>query len=136
MQRTAIGLIAILLVLARSATAAKPGGFDGEYVDKKFLNGQAVFEFSVQQTGSTLNIAFDAAYSNGSGPAPEATGTGKVSGNHAQFTWKDSHNNSGTGTIALAGDDVAVSLKATKMSDSRCAPFYRDNMKLKRIVKK
>jgi hypothetical protein len=135
-MKSGLALVAILLATTGLAGTAESGRFDGEYVDKKFLNGQAVFEFSVQQTGTTLNIAFDAAYSNGRGPAPESTGTGKVSGNHAQFTWKDSHNNSGTGTITPAGNDLVLSLKATKLTDSRCAPFYRENMKLKRLVKK
>jgi len=136
MRSAALALIATLLAMTGSARTPEPGRFDGEYVDKKFLNGQAVFELSVQQTGTTLNIAFDAAYSNGRGPAPEATGTGKASGNHAQFTWKDSHNNSGIGTITPAGDDLVLSLKATKLSDSRCAPFYRESIKLKRLGKK
>ena len=80
--------------------AAAPAMFDGEYADKKFLNGQDVFEFSIHQTGGALEIAFDAAYSDGHGAAPDATGAGKVNGNTAEFTWKDSEGNTGTGTIA------------------------------------
>ena len=70
---------------------AGPAKFDGEFVDKKFLNGQGVFDFSVHRSGSALEIAFDAAYSDGHGATPDATGAGKVNGNAAQFTWKDRH---------------------------------------------
>jgi hypothetical protein len=58
----------IALVTIGTVMAAGTAKFDGEFVDKKFLNGQGVFEFSVHQSGSALEIAFDAAYSNG--PAP------------------------------------------------------------------
>ena len=95
--------------------------FDGEFVDKKFLNGQGVFEFSVHQTGNALDIAFDA----GHGATPDATGAGRIGGKTAQFTWKDSQGNSGTGTINLAGDDVVVSMKTTHVADPRCVVFYR-----------
>jgi len=116
--------------------AAGPAKFDGEFVDKKFLNGQGVFEFSIHQIGSALEIAFDAAYSDGHGATPDATGAGKVNGNAAQFAWKDSFGNTGTGTINLAGDDIVVSMKTVHVADPRCLAFYRDNMKLKRVGKK
>lgn len=130
----------VLSIIAAAAVgrlvAAAAGKFDGEFTDKNFLNGKAVFEFSVQQSGNALNIAFDAAYSDGHGATPDATGAGKMNGNTAQFTWKDSQGNSGTGTITLAGDDIMVSLKPVHVADSRCLVFYRQNMKLKRIGKK
>src|SRR5437762_13848714 len=99
--------------------AAGPAKFDGEFVDKKFLNGQGVFEFSVHQSGDALDIAFDAAYSDGHGATPDATGAGKVTGSTAQFTWKHSHGNSGTGTISLATYDIAVSMKAVRLAVPR-----------------
>jgi hypothetical protein len=126
----------IALVTIATVMAAGTAKFDGEFVDKKFLNGQGVFEFSVHQSGSALEIAFDAAYSDGHGATPDATGAGKVNGNAAQFTWKDSHGNTGTGTINLAGEDIVVSMKTVHAADSGCLAFYRDNMKLKRIGKK
>lgn len=126
----------IALATIGTILAAGPAKFDGEFVDKKFLNGQGVFEFSVHQSGNALEIGFDAAYSDGHGATPDATGTGKVNGNTAQFTWKDSQGNTGTGTINLAGDDIVVSMKTVHVSDSRCLVFYRENMKLKRTGKK
>ena len=129
-------LLGITLGIIASAFAVEPANFDGEYADKKFLKGQAVFEFSVHQNGIALEIAFDAAYSDGHGATPDATGSGKVAGNSAQFTWKDSAGNSGNGTISRAGDDIIVSLKPGRVADSRCLVFYRENMRLKRVGKK
>ena len=128
--------VVILLVTTGTALSAGPAKFDGEFVDKKFLNGQGVFEFSVHQSGNALEIGFDAAYSDGHGATPDATGAGQVNGNTARFTWKDSFGNTGAGTISLAGDDIVVSMKAVHVADPRCSEFYRQNMKLKRTGKK
>ena len=128
--------VVILLVTTGTALSAGPAKFDGEFADKKFLNGQGVFEFSVHQSGNALEIGFDAAYSDGHGATPDATGAGQVNGNTARFTWKDSFGNTGTGTISLAGDDIVVSMKAVHVADPRCLAFYRQNMKLKRTGKK
>jgi hypothetical protein len=126
----------ILLAMTGTILAAGLAKFDGEFADKKFLNGQGVFEFGVHQSGNALDIIFDAAYSDGHGATPDATGAGMVNGNTAQFTWKDSQGNTGTGTISLTGDDIIVSMETVHVSDSRCLVFYRQNMKLKRIGKK
>jgi hypothetical protein len=125
----------IAFAILGSTMAAAPATFDGEYADKKFLNGQGVFEFSIHQTGGALDIAFDAAYSDGHGAAPDATGAGKVNGNTAEFTWKDSQGNTGTGTIGRTNDGIVVSMKAVHVADPRCVAFYRENMKLKRTGK-
>ncbi len=63
----------ILLAMIGTAPAAGPAKFDGEFVDKRFLNGQGVFEFSVHQSGNALDIAFDAAYSDWHSATPDAT---------------------------------------------------------------
>src|SRR4029453_7160258 len=62
----------ILLATIGTTLTAGPAKFDGEFVDKKFLNGQGVFQFSVHQSGNALDIAFDAAYSDGHGATPDA----------------------------------------------------------------
>jgi hypothetical protein len=130
--RTFISLIIVLFV-ARATFAAESAKFDGEYSDRKFLNGHAVFQFSVHQSGKALDVGFDAVYNDGRGAAPDGTGAGKVSGNHAQFTWKDSFGNAGMGTIVLAERDVVVSMKSIHVAEPRCVVFYRDNMRLKRM---
>src|SRR5436305_14504706 len=104
MKKHSFPFAMIALATIGIVMAARPAKFDGEFVDKKFLNGQGVFEFSVHQSGNALEIAFDAAYSDGHGATPDATGAGEVNGNTAQSTWKDSYRNTGTGTISLAGD--------------------------------
>jgi hypothetical protein len=72
-------LAAPFLLLVVSTLAAEAPGFSGEYADKKFLNGQAVFQMSLEQSGSTVSVWFSAVYNDGHGAAPEATRTGKVS---------------------------------------------------------
>jgi len=136
MKKHSFPFAMIALAVIGTVTAAGPAKFDGEFVDKKFLEGQGVFEFSIHQSGSALEIAFDAAYSDGRGATPDATGAGKVNGNTAQFTWKDSVGNTGTGSISLAGDDIIVSMKTVHVADPHCLAFYRENMKLKRMGKK
>src|SRR5262245_35703282 len=135
MQSWLCKVAVILVATIGTVLAAGPAKFDGEFVDKKFLNGQGVFEFSVDQSGNALEIAFDAAYSDGHGASPDATGAGKVNGNTAQFTWKDSFGNTVTCIIRIAAYDIVVSMKAVHVADSRCLVFYRQNMKLKRIGK-
>jgi hypothetical protein len=106
----------------------------GEYADKKFLNGQAVFQMSIQQSGNAIQVAFDAAYNDAHGAAPDGDGQAKITGaNTLEFKWEDSFKNSGTGTIKRTADGVVVSMKATRVIDSRCLVFYGQNMRLKRV---
>jgi hypothetical protein len=108
----------------------------GQYTDKKFLGGRAVFQLSIEQSGSAMQVSFDAVYNDGHGAAPEAEGPAKVSGNTLTFKFEDTFKNSGTGTITRAGDDIIVSLNPTHVADPRCLAFYGKNMRLKRVVKK
>jgi hypothetical protein len=116
-----------------SAFAAEPPSWAGEYSDKKFLNGRAVFQLSIEQSGGRMQVSFDAAWNDGHGAAPEAEGPAKISGNTLTFKFEDSFKNSGTGTITRAGDDIIVSLNPTRVADSRCLAFYGKNMRLKRV---
>ena len=127
--------VVVLALLCLTASAAEPG-WAGEYTDKKFLNGRAVFQLSIEQSGSGMNVRFDAAWNDGHAAAPEADGSGKVSGKTLTFKWEDSFTNSGTGTITRAGDDIIVSLDPTHVADPRCLPFYGTNMRLKRAAQK
>jgi hypothetical protein len=105
----------------------------GEYANKNFLNGQAVFEMSIQQSGDAIQISFDAAYNDAHGAAPDGEGQAKITGeNMLQFKWEDSFKNAGTGTITRAGRDVIVSMKTMRAVDSRCLAFYGHKMRLKR----
>jgi len=130
-------LLFTAIAFALSVTAAEASSFAGEYADKKFLNGQAVFQMSLEQSGNTVSVWFSAGYNDGHGAAPEAEGTGKVTNKGTvEFKFEDSSKNAGTGTITRAGDDVVVSIKTTRVVDSRCLEFYQLNMRLKRVGKK
>jgi len=127
----------LLVTLAIVSIAADPPNFAGEYADRNFLNGQATFQMSLEQSGNALSVWFSAGYNDGHGLQPVADGSGKITGKGTvEFTFKDSSNNAGTGTIARAGDDIIVSLKTTRVADSRCVELYRQNMRLKKVGKK
>ena len=129
------GLI-LLVALALVSIAAGPPNFAGEYADKKFLNGQGVFELGLEQNGNNVTVFFSAVYSDGHGAAPEANGTGEVTNKGTvEFKFEDSFNNTGTGTVRRAGDDVIISIKMLKVAESRCLQFYGENMRLKRVKK-
>jgi hypothetical protein len=136
-MKRAIAPLLSLLIATVSAIAAQPTNFAGEYADKSFLNGQAAFQMSLEQSGNTLSVWFSAGYNDGHGLQPVADGNGKItSKGTVEFAFKDSARNAGTGTITRAGDDIIVSLKTTRVADSRCLELYRQNMRLKKVGKK
>ncbi|PYL33698.1 MAG: hypothetical protein DMF35_06165 [Verrucomicrobia bacterium] len=127
----------LLVALAIVSIAAGPPDFAGEYADRNFLSGQATFQMSLEQSGSVVTVWFSAGYNDGHGLLPVADGNGKItSKGTAEFTFKDNARNAGTGTITRAGDDIIVSLKTTRVADSRCVELYRQNMRLKKVGKK
>ena len=127
--------IALVFLSCGLATAAEAPNFAGEYADKKFLNGQAVFQMSL--SGNTVSVFFSAVYNDGHSAAPEADGTGKVSPKGAvEFKFEDNFKNAGTGTIARAGNDIVAAINTTRVADPRCLVFYRQNMRLQRVGKK
>ena len=138
MNRKSVPLcFSIVLLMAIGLVAGEAPTFAGEYADRKFLNGQAVFQMSLERSGNTVSVWFSAGKNDGSGAAPEGQGKGKVSGKGVlEFKFEDSFNNAGTGTITRSGDDVTVSLKTTRVAEPRCLEFYRQNMHLKRVGKK
>ena len=132
------GALFICIVLSATASKTIPAepNWTGEYANKNFLNGQAVFEFSIEQSADAIKIAFDAAYNDAHGAAPDGEGQARITGkNTLEFKWEDSFRNSGTGAIMRAGDGITVSMKTTRVVDSRCLAFYGQNMRLKRVGK-
>ena len=125
----------VLVFRLSTAFAAAPAGWAGEYADKKFLNGRAVFQLSIEQSGDGIQVSFDAAHNDGHGAAPEGHGPAKVSGNTLHFKFEDSFENTGTGTITRAGNDIIVSMNPTLVKEPRCLAFYGKNMRLKRTGK-
>jgi hypothetical protein len=126
--------IAIILSTAAFNTASAEPNWAGEYSNTNFLDGQAAFQMSIEQTGKTIQVSFDAAYSDAHGAAPDGQGPAKVTGKKTlQFNWEDSFKNSGTGTISRAGDGINVSMKTTRVVEPRCLVFYGQNIRLKRV---
>jgi hypothetical protein len=129
--------ISIILIATVSKIASAEPNWAGEYSDKNFLNRQAAFQMSIEQSGNAIQVSFDAAYTDAHGAAPDGQGPAKIIGkNMLLFTWEDSFANSGTGTVARAGKDIIVSMKTKKVADSRCLAFYGQNMRLRSVKKK
>ena len=124
-------VFAVLLCLPVALLGEKGPTWTGNYTDKKYLNGKAVFQLNILQEGNQITIDFDAVYNDGQGCAPEANAPAKeVDKNTLTFTFTDTARNSGTGTIKRASNDVIISVKATRVADPRCLVFYRDNIRL------
>jgi hypothetical protein len=121
----------VLLLLVFTARAADVPSFGGEYADKRFLKGQAVFQLSLTQKGKQVQVGFDAVYDDGHGAAPDGDGMGKVVGQKVQFTFEDSFGNSGSGMITRTSDGVILSMTTTHVAEPRCLVFYGQNMHLK-----
>jgi hypothetical protein len=131
-------LFASLLTLLFALHLSFAGASDtwpGEYADKKFLGGRAVFQLTIEQSGGKMQVNFDAAWVDGHGAAPEAEGTATVSGNTLTFKFEDTFGNSGTGTITRGGDGIVVSINPTHVAEPRCLAFYGKNMRLIRVTK-
>src|ERR1043166_1723759 len=119
-----------------SAYAAQPANFSGEYADKKFMNGQAIFQLSLEQSGKEVSVFFNGVRHDGQGAAVEGDARGKITGKGTvEFKFEDGMKNSGLGTITKAGNDVILSMKVTHVADSRAMPFYRQNLRLNRVKK-
>lgn len=124
-----------LLLATNFCRAGESGNWAGQYTDKKFLGGRAVFQLTIEQSGNKMQVSFDAAWADGHGAAPEAEGPATISGNTLTFNFEDSFGNSGIGTIARSGNDILVTLNPTNVVEPRCLPFYGKNMRLKKVAK-
>jgi hypothetical protein len=132
--RDVVLLIAVITGGVASNTSSAESNWAGEYADNTFLEGQAAFHISIEQSENVVQVSFDAAYADAHGAAPDGQGSGKITGkNTLQFNWEDSFNNSGTGTIKRTADGIVVSMKTTRVMDSRCLVFYGENMRLNRV---
>jgi hypothetical protein len=127
--------VAVVLLAGASlvARAADSAGWAGQYRDNKFLGGRAVFQLTIEQSGSKMQVSFDAAWVDAHGAAPQAEGPATVSGNTLTFKFEDSFGNSGTGTITRSGDGITVSINPTHVAEARCLAFYGKNMRLRRV---
>src|SRR3954469_10272119 len=133
--RNSCAAFLFLFALCFAARGGDAPGWAGQYRNDKFLGGRAVFQLTIEQSGSAMQVSFDAAWNDGHGAAPEAQGPATVSGDTITFKFEDSFNNSGTGTIKRAGNDLVVSINPTHVAEPRCVAFYGNNMRLKRAKK-
>ena len=124
------------LVLIFSLAVSLPAGetnWTGNYTDKKYLNGQAVFQLNILEEKGAISVDFDAAYNDGHGCAPQASGPAQiVDKNTLRFIFTDSSNNSGTGTIRRSGEGVTISINPTRVADSKCVVFYGKDVRFAR----
>jgi hypothetical protein len=133
LPRSVAAAIIFLAGFSRAIQAADSSSWVGEYRDDKFLGDRAVFQLSIEQSGSAMQVSFDAAWDDAHGAAPEAQGPAKVLGNTLTFKFEDSFGNSGAGTITRSGNDILVTINPTHVAESRCLAFYGKNMRLKRV---
>jgi hypothetical protein len=133
-MKTGLFSAAFLCLCLAASLPAKEANWTGNYTDKKYLNGQAVFQLNVLQEGGTITVDFDAVYNDGHGCAPEGSGPARVvDQNTLTFTFTDTSNNAGSGTIRREGEGVVISINPTRVADPRCVVFYKDDIRLKRV---
>jgi hypothetical protein len=99
--------------------------FTGHY-ELADTHADRVFAIDVQQTGDQATISFSASMNDGSGAAPDADGKGQIKGHILTFTFKDSFDNEGTGSLELSKGGYHLKLEATKVAEPRCLRFYGD----------
>ena len=131
-MKTRCVLHSVFCLFLVTSLSAKEATWSGNYTDKKYLNGQAVFQLNILQEGGRITVDFDAVYNDGHGCAPEGNGPATIANKDTlKFTFTDTSNNSGNGTIKRVSDGVVISIKPTKVADPRCVVFYSDNIHLK-----
>src|ERR1700704_4134522 len=134
--RVLFALTLTLILAAQLCFAGASENWAGQYRAENFLGGRAVFQLTIEQSGSKMQVSFDAAWVDAHGAAPEAEGPAQVSGKTLTFKFEDTFQNSGTGTITRPGNDILVSINPTHVVEPRCLAFYGKNMRLKRAAKK
>ena len=130
---TAIILILSLAFIAHGADAPA-NDFTGHYELVKTL--KTAFSLDVQQKGKTAMVSFVAGHVNGSGATPDGGGKGTLTDKgELKFEWTDSFENSGTAVLRRDGKTYHLSMKSTKVEDSRALVHYGD-LALKRTSTK
>jgi hypothetical protein len=96
--------ISIILSATASNISPAEANWAGDYANNNFLNGQAAFQMTIEQSGNVIQVSFDAAYTDAQGAAPNGGGQARITGkNMLEFEWEDSFQNSGTGRIKRSG---------------------------------
>ena len=133
----------LIALLALTATLALPAGaapkkaaapatekaaqpapdFSGRY--ERAGDAKSVFILYVRQAGANADVEFSASKADGTGAAPDGTGTGSLNDKgELAFTFEDSSGNKGTGTLKKTGGSFQLSMKAEPVVEARAAKFY------------
>jgi hypothetical protein len=122
-------LSSILLLSSVALAAGAERDYSGKY---ELLPAHAWarkkgFELIVRQTGARATISFSAANVDGSGAAPDAEGKGQVKNGLLTFKFRDSFDNTGTGTLSLLRNGMfRLTMNPNKVRDSRALVHYGD----------
>ncbi len=129
--RSGITLLGVMfLAMFWSHADSVEPNFDGHY---ELADGKAgrTFSLEVKQKDTRADVSFSAAMADGSGPAPDGTGQGRIENGMLSFAFKDSFNNEGTCTMELGKGGYHLCMTVVKVVDPRPFHFY-GNVLLKR----
>ena len=111
------------LTCAAMAADQAPGDFTGHYELVK--NSKSAFALDVQLKGRTASASFSAAHEDGSGAAPDGDCKGQLNDKgELKLDWTDSFDNAGTAVLRRDGKLFRLSMKTTKVTESRALVFY------------
>ena len=117
-------MLAMVLDVAPLVQAATPVvDYNGHYemVDVK---ADRTFSLDVKQTKRAADVKFSASMTDGSGPAPDGNGKGRIEDGVLSFKFKDSFNNEGTCTLQPGKGGYELSMTVTKAVEPRPFHFY------------
>jgi len=123
-----VWVAAVCLTFSTSAARADAPAIDftGHY-ELADTKSDHVFSLDVTQTGPKAELSFSASMVDGSGAAPDGEGSGQIDKTLVlRFTFKDSFDNEGTGTLKRDKDGFHLKLDATKVVEPRPLRFYGD----------
>ena len=122
------------LFLGAMAAPAAPVDYTGHY-ELADTKSDSVFALDVTQTGAKATVSFSAAMVDGSaGAAPDGDGQGALDATGAlTFTFKDSFDDAGTGTLTAGPHGYILQLDPTTVAEPRTLRFY-GTVRLKKLA--
>jgi hypothetical protein len=99
------------------------GSFEGTTTTNRDPE-QRFLSLAVTGNNGELELEGMAGYSSGRTAAPDFSGKCYKKMKQYHFTFEDSFDNKGFGTITKVNDDMLFSATITTLKDSRCVPLY------------
>jgi hypothetical protein len=128
-------LAVFLALLAGTGARAEATNYTGHY-ELADAKADYTFALDVTQTGASAQLNFSASMGDGSGAAPDGDGRGSVVADGTlKFTFKDSFDNAGSGTLVAAKDGYHLTLNPTTVADPRPLHLYADALLKRTAVK-